>query len=259
MSRFGREASVGFGVIGLLLSVVYSLQLNDVLSYVCIAVVALGSISFTVIGPRLHRPVPVLPWRLLTASSSVFLVGVLLRPWSADQAGAGQWVADSFTLAGYVLMVATLVTLNQAHGPLQRHALADGLIVCLGAGLLISVLFVVPAMSVDGRPMVMSMIQAVYPLIDILLLLLLLNLAFTTASRLFSYRAFVTGMAALLVGDFGYAWIGARGDLIGSPLLDLPFLLTYTSFGVAAIHPSMAWISRAVPNSDQPWSLRRCR
>jgi diguanylate cyclase (GGDEF)-like protein len=51
--------------------------------------------------------------------------------------------------------------------------------------------------------------------------------------------------------------IGARGELTGSPLLDLPFLLAYTFFGVAAIHPSMAHISMAVPNSSQPWSFVR--
>jgi diguanylate cyclase (GGDEF)-like protein len=61
----------------------------------------------------------------------------------------------------------------------------------------------------------------------------------------------------LLVGDFGYAWIGAKGDLTGSPLLDLPFLVAYTFFGVAAIHPSMAWITKSVAISDQPWSFTR--
>jgi diguanylate cyclase len=111
--------------------------------------------------------------------------------------------------------------------------------------------------DVANRPMFMSLVQGTYPLIDILLLLLLLNLAFTTASQLPSYRAFVIGMVALFIGDIGYAWIGAAGQQVGSPLLDLPYLVAYTFFGVAAIHPSMAWIAKAVPNSEQPWSFQR--
>jgi len=257
MSRFGREAWAGFGVIGLLLSVIYALQLNSVVNDLCTGGVALGSLACIVAGPRLHKPRPLLPWRLLAASSAVFLVGVLVRPWSASQAGMGQWIADAFTLTGYALLVGTLIMLNRARGPLERHALADGIIVCLGAGLVTAVLFVVPALDITTRPLIVSIVQGFYPMIDILLLLLLLNLAFTTASLLPSYRAFVLAMIALFVGDFGYAWIGARGELTGSPLLDLPFLLAYTFFGIAAIHPSMAWIAKAVPNADQPWSFRR--
>ena len=45
-----------------------------------------------------------------------------------------------------LLLVATLVALNRSRGPLERHALADGLIVSLGAGLVSSVLFIVPAL-----------------------------------------------------------------------------------------------------------------
>src|SRR5690349_14750737 len=257
MSRYGREASVGFGVIGLLLTVIYALRISPTVNSVCTGVVALGSLACIVIGPKLHRPVPVLPWRLMAAASVIFLGGVMIRPWSATQRGAGQWIADAFTLVGYALLVGTLILLNRARGPLERHALADGVIVCLGAGLVTAMVFVVPAMDITTRPRAMSVIQGCYPLIDILLLLLLLNLAFTTASQLPSYRAFVLAMVALFIGDFGYAWIGARGELIGSALLDLPFVLAYTFFGVAALHPSMAWISKAVPNSDQPWSFTR--
>ncbi|HST86355.1 MAG TPA: EAL domain-containing protein [Kineosporiaceae bacterium] len=257
MSRFGREISVGFGIIGLLLSVIYALQLNVTTNSICTGVVALGSVVCLIVGPILHKPIPALPWRLLAGASIVFLGGVVIRPWAVLQDGWARWSADSFSLVGYALLVASLIALNRARGPLERHALADGAIVCLGAGLVVAVVFVLPAMDITTRPRIMSFVQGLYPLIDILLLLLLLNLAFTTASRLPSYRAFVIGMVALQVGDFGYGWIGARGQLTGSPLLDLPFLVAYTFFGVAAIHPSMAWISKAVPNADQPWSVMR--
>ncbi len=257
MSRFGREIAMGFGVIGLLLSALYALQLDPVVSSICTGVVALGSVACLIVGPNLHKPIPALPWRLLAGASVMFLGGVLIRPWSVAQTGFNQWIGDGFTLVGYALLVSSLIGLNRARGRLERHALADGIIVCLGAGLVTAVLFVAPAVEVSSRPKIMSFVQGFYPLIDILLLLLLLNLAFTTASRLPSYRAFLIGMIALEIGDFGYALIGADGDLVGPPLLDLPFLLAYTFFGIAAMHPSMAGISKAVGKSDQPWSWMR--
>ena len=257
MSRYGREASIGVAVTGLLLTVIYALQISSTVTSVCTAVVALGGIAAMIVGPNLHRPSSTLPWRLLAAACTVFLGGVLLRPWSVVQDGLAQAAADCFTLCGYALLVATLVALNRARGPLERHALADGIIVCLGAGLVAVLLFVVPAVDISTRPKAISLIAGFYPLIDIVLLLLLLNLAFTTASKLASYRAFLLAMSALFVGDLGYAVIGARGELVGSPLLDLPFLITYTFFGVAALHPSMAWITQALPSSEQPWSFMR--
>ena len=73
MSRFGREVSVGVGATGLLLSVIYSLQLNPTVNSVCTGVVAVGSIICIIVGPTLHKPIPVLPWRLLGAASVIFL------------------------------------------------------------------------------------------------------------------------------------------------------------------------------------------
>src|SRR3954467_14285115 len=100
MSRLGREAPVGFGALGLSLTVIYALQLNPIISALCTGVTALVAIIGMILGPYLHRPTPVLPWRLLTVASVLFLVGVMVRPWSADQTGSGQWTADSFTLSG---------------------------------------------------------------------------------------------------------------------------------------------------------------
>jgi len=64
-------------------------------------------------------------------------------------------------------------------------------------------------------------------------------------------------MTAMFVGDIGYAWIGTEGHLTGSPLLDLPFLLTYTFFGAAALHPSMAGFASIEARPVQSWSLPR--
>ena len=117
--------------------------------------------------------------------------------------------------------------------------------------------FALPAIRVSDRPALVSALAGIYPLLDVVLLLLLVNLAFTTAVRQPSFRLLAAGVALLLVGDLGYATIGARGQLSGPAGLDLPFLGCYVLFGCAALHPSMVDLGRALPRPVQAWSWRR--
>jgi diguanylate cyclase (GGDEF)-like protein len=257
MSRFGREACWVWGGFGLLLTAVFALQPGPQVRAVCFAAVASGSVACLLLGARVHRPRAVASWRLIAGSAAFFLLGALLRPWSARQPGQQAVTADAFTLTGYGLLIAGLIVLNRSRGRLERHALSDGIIVSLGAGLVATIAFALPAAQIASRPLSVSILAALYPVVDTCLLLLLLNLAFSTAVRLPSYRWFVLGMLTLFLGDLGYAWIGAHGKVAGSPLLDLPFLLTSTCFGLAALHPSMSQISFSVARPVQAWSGQR--
>jgi hypothetical protein len=104
-----------------------------------------------------------------------------LNPYSAGQTDWRQTITHVFAVAGYVIAI---------------------------AGLVPTVLFALPAARVAGQPTWLSALLALYPMFDIVLLLVLLNLAFTTAAHLPSYRAITVGMVALFAGDPGYAWIG---------------------------------------------------
>jgi diguanylate cyclase (GGDEF)-like protein len=182
---------------------------------------------------------------------------VLVRPWATVQRGPSAYAADVFTLSGYALLITGLALMLRSGGSLQRHAVTDGIIICLGTGLVSTVLFALPAAEIHTRPSPISIMAGLYPLLDVVLLLLLLNLGFSSAVRLASFRLIAFGMVCMFIGDTGYAWIGARGQLTGSPLLDLPFLLTFTSFGVAALHPSMTGLSAVVARGVQAWSWLR--
>ena len=69
----------------------------------------------------------------------------------------------------------------------KRHALIDGLIVGVGTGLAAALLFSVPAAGVEDRSAAISGLAFVYPLFDVVLVLLVINLAFTTVVRGPSY------------------------------------------------------------------------
>ena len=114
-----------------------------------------------------------------------------------------------------------------------------------------------PAVGVADRPLWVSVLAGVYPMLDVVVVLVILQLAFTSAGDTWSFRALTASLVLLVVGDAGYAWIGAQGHLVGSPLLDLPFFGSYTLFAVASLHPTMTQLTSAVPRPAQAWSRRR--
>jgi diguanylate cyclase (GGDEF)-like protein len=246
-----------FAAVGMVCVVVYAFAGSSVLGDAAFLIVGIGGCASMVAGPRLHRTRPDRPWRLIGAASAVFLVGALVRPWAAQQQGGLMALADAFTLPGYALLVAGIAALLRARNSVDGQAVLDGLIVGLGAGLLSLTVFSLPAVQVSDRPPLVSALAGVYPLLDVVLLLLLVNLAFTTAVRQVSFGLLAAGVVLLLIGDLGYAVIGARGELSGPTWLDLPFLGCYVLFGCAALHPSMVKLGRAVPRAVQAWSWRR--
>ena len=248
-----RVAWLLYLVTGLLLSVVYIFGLfNDFIS----GVIGLGAVAALFGGPRWHRARPLRPWNLLGLAATLFLVGVLVRPWAVNQEGIAAYAADAFTVPGYLVMIWALVLLIWARG-LERNAVVDGLLVGIGAGLASFLLLAVPAASVEGRATAVSILAAIYPLFDVVLLLILLNFGFTTAARQTSFRLIVAMMIALLVGDVAYAIIGAQGQLFSTPLMDLPFLVGFVCIGAAALHPSITELTKGEPLPVQPWSWRR--
>ena len=253
MARLGRSGR-WCGAFGVGLTMIYGLQLDARVNSLCVIVVAVVACVAALLGPRLHRPPARWPWRFLAVAAIAFLCGMLIRPWSVMQHGLGAYSADAFTLPGFAMLIVSLVLMLRSGGRLGRHAVADGIIICLGVALISIVFFALPAAEIQTRPKPISIIAGLYPILDVVMLLLLLNLGFSMAVRLVSFRSLAFGMFCLFIGDVGYSWIGAQGKLIGSPLLDLPFLLAYTSIAVAALDPSMTGLSSVVARQVQAWS-----
>jgi diguanylate cyclase (GGDEF)-like protein len=218
--------------------------------------VALGAVAALQVGPRWHRVEPLRPWWLLSGASALFVLGALARPF-ASHAGL-MYLADAFTLPGYALMIAGLVGLMRGRGAAERHALIDGLIIWVGTAIPTLLYLSLPAASIVGGRAGISVTSGIYPLIDTVLVLLLVNLAFTTAVRKPSYLLLVGTMLLLLLGEVEYAIAGVSGRReASSPLMDLPFLLGFALIGAAALHPSVVDLSRAAALPVQAWSWRR--
>ncbi|GGN66972.1 hypothetical protein GCM10010112_29940 [Actinoplanes lobatus] len=228
---------------------------------------AVGTIAFTLLavvvviacfaGPRRWGAEPPGAWLLMGAAALLFMIGVMIRPTVTEMPMPWPLLADVASFSGYLLLGAFVMVLLKKRGSLDRHAVLDGLIVCLAAGVATTLLLALPAAQIPGRDPVLSGIQGMYPMFDVLLLLLLVNLTFTAKTWPVSLIGLIVMMSMIFAGDLAYAIVGVQGHIYASPLLNVPYMIAYTGLGVAATHPSVVEMSRAAKLPAQAWSWPR--
>jgi len=209
-----------------------------------VAVVAL------VVGCVLRRPHPLAPWWLMSVAGVLFLAGVAVRPWSLGQPGATRYLGDEVTLSGYAALLVALWWLARAHGGLRREVLCDVLITAATGALAAVQHLIVPSVLL-GRALGLSVLTAVYPLVDVVLVALILDVLFS-APRHRSHQLLGLAVVALLVGDTWYAWWCREGTLLAPAAVFAPFLLGYLLLAAAAVR-----MPRAARDDDAPAPRRR--
>ena len=253
----GRWQWKAFAAAGTAATALYTADVSETASTVSFAVIGVGTVWGCFAGPGWFAAEPRWAWRLMGLASLCFLIGVVVRPWAEAQPPPAGLLADAFTIPGYLLMVVFLVALLRARQSIERHAVLDGLIVCLGGGLASGLLLSAPTAAIEGRSATVSVLAGLYPFFDVALLLLLVNLTFTAGGWPPSLRALFGVVVLLVTGDLGYAVVGLSGTMFVSRLMDTPFLLAYVLMGLAALHPSVTELSRAARPPVQAWSWRR--
>jgi predicted signal transduction protein with EAL and GGDEF domain len=112
-----------------------------------------------------------------------------------------------------------------------------------------------PALRQDSEP-ARQVLNAIYPVIDIVLLTLCVRMALTRSTRYPAFVFFVLAMARLLTGDVVYTMSIAQGSA-PPPLADAPFLLAFGAFASAGLHPSTRRLSTPALAPSQEWSRGR--
>ncbi|MGX6603836.1 putative bifunctional diguanylate cyclase/phosphodiesterase [Micromonosporaceae bacterium Da 78-11] len=253
----GRRPWRVFACGGMAATALYLLNLSSAINGATLVALGIGTVWACFAGPRRLGAEPRAAWLLIGLAALSFLVGVLIRPLVTDLAQPLPLLADLATIPGYVLLCVFLIILLRSRQSLERHAVLDGLIVCLAGGLATVLLLAAPAVAIDGRPGIESVLAGLYPLFDVTVLLLVVNLTFTTTTWPLSLVTLLGTMTSLFIGDTAYAIIGVTGRIYASPLLNVPFLMAYTLLGVTALHPSVVELSRAARPPVQAWSGRR--
>ncbi|MFI1988645.1 putative bifunctional diguanylate cyclase/phosphodiesterase [Actinoplanes sp. NPDC020271] len=243
--------------IGVVATAIYTAWSSSPLASISLVVLGVITVVACFLGPRRWGAEPPAAWLMMALAALLFLIGLLIRPVVTDLAMPLPLLADVTTFSGYLLLGAFLFMLLRARRSLERHAVLDGLIVCVAAGLASTLLLAVPAAAIAGRPALLSIIQGTYPLFDVVLALLVINLAFTTKTWPVSMIGLLVMMVGLFIGDTAYAVVGVSGRIYASPLLNIPYVPAYTAIGVAALHPSVVEMSRADRLPVQAWSWQR--
>jgi len=252
-STQGRRWWKVFGGAGVLATALYTLNLAPAVDLVAVAMIGIGTVGVCLVAPRRFAAEPRAAWPFMSVAALLFLVGVVVRPLVVSE----PLIADAFTVPGYVLLTVFFGILLRSRGSIARHSVLDGLMVCLAGGLASALLLAAPAAAIADRPAIESVLAGLYPLFDVVLLALVINLTFTVRTWPVSLATLVAGMALIVVGDLAYAIIGVDGKTYTSPLLDVPFLLAYVLLGVTALHPSVVDLGHANRHPVQAWSWRR--
>ena len=203
------------------------------------------------LGVRLNRPAHRLPWYLILAGESMLVIGdgiwnyyeVVLKietPYPS--------VADAVYLGAYVVLVvglSLLVRERTAGG--DAGGFVDATIVAVGLGVVSWVYLMQPYASDPSMSLFERVVSIFYPLVDVLLLALLARLLLSPGARPRSFYFVTVAMVLMLTTDTIYAnLVLNEAYQLGNPI-DAGWLLAYTLWGAAALHPSMRALSEPAP------------
>jgi signal transduction histidine kinase len=193
-------------------------------------------------GIWVHRPSNRAPWYL-------FAGGLLL--WSAGDGywNSYQWFlgkeapypspADVFYLAAYPLLAAGVLTLMRGWGRAQLRDILDAAIVSVSAAVVIWVLLIGPLARGSTLSALGTGASVGTTVGDVLLLAALAQLAMRRRKSNLALRWIGLSIGLTLVSDYVYAYLNLNSTYTSGMLIDAGWLVGYTLFGAAALHPSM--------------------
>ncbi|GID95097.1 hypothetical protein Adi01nite_45090 [Amorphoplanes digitatis] len=207
-----------------------------------LAIVAgLGATVYAV--RRVALPAHRRPWCLLLVSAALFLVGIVIR---AVVPGAGAspptsmaLIPDAFVVPGYILMGYGFANmLRRRRASEDDPARIDAMLVGLAAAFMCWTYLIVPSMAqTDLTPLRIA--NSFFPVADVVLLVLVAQLALSGGARQPSLWLLMTAASAMFAGDF--IFMLRDGGLADVPAhaIDVLFMTTFLFVGAAGLHPSM--------------------
>jgi diguanylate cyclase (GGDEF)-like protein len=218
-----------------------------------------SSVAALAVGIRLHRPTPSAPWYWMLASNVVWVVGDVLYSWHEDVLHTEPFpsYADAAYLSGYPMAAIGIGLLILARR--SRHdwgGIIDSTIVTVGLGMVCWVFLMRPTVLESPDPLLTRLIGFAYPLFDVMLLGMLARLVFAPGSRTTAFRLLTLGLVLTLVADGAFNVITLVSEYEAAPL-DMVWLLSYVTWGAAALHPSMRRLTDPAPERDVPFTRRR--
>ncbi|MFC4472681.1 aminotransferase class I/II-fold pyridoxal phosphate-dependent enzyme [Streptomyces xiangluensis] len=207
------------------------------------ALIGLGSVAAILLGVHRNRPAHRWPWLLLAAANLAFTAGDTtynILEAAFNEQNPFPSLADVFYLATYPLFAAGIFGIIHFRFPARdRAGLLDALILTSGLALLSWVHLINPIAQTEGQTWLERAISVAYPLGDVLILAMLVGLVSLGGIRERSVQLLAVGTVGILVSDVLYGVLQLQGTWqVGTPM-DLGWVVFFTAWGLAALHPSM--------------------
>ncbi|TML32422.1 MAG: EAL domain-containing protein [Actinobacteria bacterium] len=212
---------------------------------------AVASIAATVVGTLRLRRGSRRPWWAIVGAETAFLGGAVLRlvvPGAgATPPGPVALVPDVLVVPGYALLAYGLLDMLRRRRAVQDEpARADAALLGLGAALAAWTFLIAPRLDAATVPAAIQLTAALFPMVDVLLLVIVTQLIFADGVRKPALWLVGAATSAMFLGDLLYA-LREDGLHASLPVLDLLFLAAFLTIGAAALHPTMRTLAEPQP------------
>jgi signal transduction histidine kinase len=200
-----------------------------------------------VVGPILHR-CRAIQWWLFAGAMGLTAIGDAtwqVYIWTTGSAPYPS-IGDAAYLTAYPLFFIGVLVLLRGSRPRKGDVL-DGLMLATAASVLIWTLLVEPIANQTGSPLLARAVSAAYPTMDLLLVIGLATLLFTSRSRTPAYLGLLLGFFLLTAADLVYAVLTLSGQYAAGNWVDYGWIASSGILGIAVLHPSLPLIGRQTP------------
>ena len=258
--RTGRAVAAGVVVVLLLWLSVPAFAGEAVVQ----AAYLVGSVAASValwVGLWWRRPSTARPWQWLAGGVTAWAVADVAYAaygWFGHPDPSVSY-ADALYFLGYGAVAVGLVLVIRARKPGgDLDALLDAAAVGVAALVMAWDLLIQPAIDPTASAAT-TVLLALYPVFDVILLALLVRLLLDTRLRSTPVVMLAAALATWVFADAAYSVLAATGsyEFGGTAWLDQLFLAGMFLMGGAALHPDMAALTdeRAEPRQERPYRL----
>ena len=223
---------------------------------------AMGASSAVAVlaGVWLHRPSNKRPWLLFAGGLLLWTCGDAYwnsYEWFLGRAAPFPSPADALYIAAYPLLALGVLTLMRGWGRAQLRDILDGAIIAVAGTVVIWVLVLAPLARGSTLSVLGTATSLGTTVGDILVLAAIAQLIMSRrrTSNL-ALRLIGTSIALTLVSDCIYAYLNLKSAYTSGMAIDAGWLLCYTLFGAASLHPSMRSIGKLPAAAPVLSSLR---
>jgi signal transduction histidine kinase len=206
------------------------------------------------VGARLYRPRPALPWYLFAAGTFTVVVADFVFVLAEDLSPKVRFpsLADALYLVAYLFMVCGLWLIIRRRGPgSHRASLVDALLVATAVGLLAWTLLVAPFARAHGVSPLATLVSMAYPIVDLLLLTAAIKLAVDGGRRTPAVWLLGASLVSVFAADTAFSILQLSPGYHAGTALDVGWIAWYACFGAAALHPSMVELSEPTTAPDE--------